>query len=294
MEYKNYYQILEVRRSASQEDIKKAYRKLAVKYHPDKNRGDKKAEKKFQEISEAYNVLSDPSKRRRYDLLGSNWDRFKDTGFEDFNFDFNLRDIGNILSKGISDGFSDFFQQFFGGYNEGSRGTDLKQEIEITLEEAYQGTERQVEVGEQTLKIKIKPGVKNGQTLRIKGKGGQRYEPEQRGDLLIQVKIQEHALFERIDNDLHQVKSIDLYTAVLGGKVSVKTIRGDVQLDIPARTPNGKIFRLKNLGMPDYKYQNKVGDLYVKISVRVPNPLSAEEEILFEKLADIHRKKSST
>ncbi len=286
MKYKDYYKILGVSRSASQEEIKKAYRSLALKYHPDKHRGDKNMEKKFQEITEANNVLSDPAKRRKYDLLGDNWEQYENTGFD---FDFNLKDIFG------GGGFSDFFKQFFGGSTEpetvtqsqAPKGKDAEISITLSLEEAFYGTERTFNVDEEKIKVAIKPGVAHGQVLRVKGKGGYS-NGGQRGDLLIKINIAPHAKFERKGDDLYQEVKVDLYTAILGGKIEVLTLKGTtLQINIVAGTQNGKVLRLKDLGMPLYKSATASGAMYLKISVELPQRLSPEEKALFERLASM-------
>lgn len=286
MKYKDYYKILGVSRSASQEEIKKAYRSLALKYHPDKHKGDKNMEKKFQEITEANNVLSDPAKRRKYDLLGDNWEQYEQTGFD---FDFNLKDIFG------GSGFSDFFKQFFGGsaepetvtQSQAPKGKDAEISITLSLEEAFYGTERTFNVDEEKIKVAIKPGVAHGQVLRVKGKGGYS-NGGQRGDLLIRINITPHAKFERKGDDLHQEVKVDLYTAILGGKIEVPTLKGAVlQINISAGTQNGKVLRLKDLGMPLYKSATASGAMYLKISVTLPQNLSPEEKALFERLASM-------
>ncbi len=289
MQYQDYYKILGVSRSASQEEIKKAYRKLAIKYHPDKHQGDKNMEKKFQEITEANNVLSDPAKRTKYDRLGANWQQYENTGFD--GFDFDLKDIFGSGGGGVSD----FFKQFFGGgageprasSQQNLKGQDAEVEISLSLEQAAYGTARTFNVGQEQIKVNIKPGVANEQVLRVRGKGGQGYGG-QPGDLLIKVKVLAHGRFERKGNDLHQEIKVDLYTAILGGKVEIPTIKGSsIQIKIPAGTDNGKTLRLKDLGMPVYSSATDSGDMYLKIAIQLPKNLTDEEKALFERLASL-------
>ncbi|MDX2301211.1 MAG: J domain-containing protein [Microscillaceae bacterium] len=284
MEYKDYYKVLGVSRFASQEEIKKAYRELAIKYHPDKNQGDKKSEKKFQEISEAYNVLSDPTKRRKYDFLGENWKQFENVDISDVNFDidFNLKDIFDGFTGGA---FSSFFSQFFSGMEE--KGKNIEKDLIISLEEAYTGADKILSVGDEKFKIKINPGINSGQLLRLQGKGAPGLAPESRGDLLVKVHIAQHALFERKGNDLYRDKSIDLHTAVLGGKVNVQTLNGQIQVEIPPGTQSNKQLRLRKLGMPFSQNPRLFGDLYLTIQVNIPAKLSPEEAELYRKLSEM-------
>jgi len=316
MKYKDYYQTLGVSKDASQAEIKKAYRKLASKYHPDKNPGDKSAEEKFKEVSEAYKVLSDAEKRKKYDTLGANWEQYEQAGgnWEQYTrqgrpgggqtFYFE-GDPSEFFGRGGS-GFSSFFDMFFG---EGAgqdpfdtfgrqrqqqappKGQDLEAELPITLLEAYQGSKRTFEVNGQKLRISIKPGAYDGQRLRLKGKGqpGRRGAPA--GDLYIVLKVQQDPRFQRKENALIHTKNIDLYTAILGGKIEVPTLGGQVKLTVPKGTDSGKTLRLKGKGMPEYGKNDQYGDLLVKLNVEMPKHLSKEEEELFEKLRDIREKK---
>ncbi len=304
MEYKDYYKILGVEKSASQADIKKAYRALAKKYHPDKNKGDKTAESKFKDISEAYEVLGDKEKRAQYDQLGSNWRQFQQGGgprggqYQGYSGGgYSQQDINDMFGGG-GGGFSDFFEQFFGGGGGGfgqsaggrgqaRKGHDYKAEMEITLEEAYHGTSRLITTDKQQLRITTKPGVADGQTLRIKGKGGPAAGGGESGDLYINIKIQPNAKFERKGDDLYTDLNLDLYTAILGGETEVDTMSGKLKLKIPAGTQNGKTLRLRGKGMPQYGKADHYGNLYVKINVLLPTNLTSEERNLLEKLRDL-------
>ncbi|MFW5886950.1 MAG: DnaJ C-terminal domain-containing protein [Bacteroidota bacterium] len=308
MEYKDYYKILGVSKTASQDEIKKAYRKLAVKYHPDKNPGDKKAEDRFKELVEAFEVLKDPEKRKKYDQLGANWKQYEHAG-ADYQGDYgwpgfggegsNFRfegDIGDIF--GEAGGFSDFFRAFFGNEGNGGfrtqrgmKGQDLKSEMEITLEEAYHGTSRILNVNGEKLRISTKPGTYDGQELRIKGKGGQGRNRGPKGDIYIKVKIIPDAKIHRQNNDLVQEVTVDLYTAILGGKLQVDTLAGKLWIKVPKGSQNGKKFRLKGRGMPVYGKQEMNGDLYVALNIKIPESLNDEELELFKKLRSIHEKK---
>jgi curved DNA-binding protein len=298
MNYKDYYKILGVSKTASNDDIKKAFRKLAVKYHPDKNPGDKVAEEKFKEINEANEVLSDPEKRKKYDELGENWQQYQNGGRQQQQGDF---DWGSWQSSGggrqySSTGFgdegdfSDFFESVFGGGFRGGqsrgprKGSDYRAEAEISLEEAYYGTSRLMEVNGEKLQMKFKPGTKDGQTLRIKGKGAPGSGKGDRGDIYVTVHIPPHPHFERKENDIHCEAPIELYTAILGGKATIRTLKGIIKIDIPKETENGKVLRLKGMGMPVFGQENVYGDLYARVKVILPKNLSEEEIELFKQL----------
>lgn len=321
MDYKDYYKILGVDKSASQEEIKKTYRKLAVKYHPDKNKGDKAAEEKFKEISEAYNVLGDEAKRKQYDQLGANWNRYQQAGGDPSGFDWGQYarqyggrrsggsgsgqayefegDFGDFFGGSGGGGFSDFFQNIFGGgfgraghtgRNAGFKGQDYQASLEIGLAEAYHGGTFNFNLEGQQLRIKLKPGIEDGQTLRLKGKGAPA-AGGQAGDLYLTIRVGQHPQFRREGKDLHADVQVDLYTAILGGEILVPTIDSSVKLKLPPRTPNDKVLRLKGKGMPAYGKSGEHGDLYITIKVALPQKLSAEEEELFAKLRDLKQKK---
>lgn len=320
MEYKDYYKILGVDKSASQEEIKKTYRKLAVKYHPDKNKGNKAAEEKFKEISEAYNVLGDPEKRKKYDQLGANWNRYQQAGGDSSGFDWGQYtrrsggrpsgggqayefegDFGDFFGGGAGGGggFSDFFQNIFGGgfggagqagRTAGFKGQDYRASLEIGLADAYRGGSFNFNLEGQQLRIKLKPGIEDGQTLRLKGKGAPG-PGGQAGDLYLTIRVAQHPQFRREGRDLYTDVNVDLYTAILGGEIMVPTLDGAVKMKLPARTPNDKVLRLRGKGMPEYGKPSEHGNLYVTVKVELPQELSAEEEELFMKLRDIKQKK---
>jgi curved DNA-binding protein len=306
MEYKDYYKILGVDKSATQDEIKKAYRKLAMKHHPDRNAGNKSAEEKFKEITEANEVLSDPEKRKKYDTLGSNWNQYRNTGgqgFDDFythfgggrrssgsTYEFN-GDLGDIFG-GMGGGFSDFFESFFGGgkgfggrTQQQKTAIDVEANINVTLEDVFVGSEKQISVEGKKLKIKINPGTKDGQKLRLKGLGRSKTNDGTKGDLYLNIHILQHPFYEIKDNKLFYNLDVDLYTAVLGGKESIRTLDGKtVSINIPEGTESDKILRLKGLGLINESVR---GDLFVNIHVTVPKNLDKEEKELFNKLKSL-------
>ncbi len=306
MEYKDYYKILGVKKDASKEEIKKAFRKLALKYHPDKNKGDKTAEEKFKEINEAYEVLSDDEKRKKYDQMGESYRYYQQYGGEPGGFDWSQfanqtggrsftfeGDLGDFFN---SSGYSDFFEMFFGdrtfgrrrrsGFERTSslRGSDLKAQIDITLREAYTGTERIFRISNESIKLKIKPGIESGHILKIEGRGEKTSRDMQPGDLLITINVLDDPVFKRKGNDLYAEIYVDLYIAVLGGKVEFNTFKGKVKIDISKSTSSGKILKLKGLGMPYYGKSNIYGDLYLTVQIKVPENLSQKEINLFKEL----------
>ena len=305
MEYKDYYKILGVEKTATQDEIKKAYRKLAMKFHPDRNAENKSAEEKFKEITEANEVLSDPDKRKKYDTLGSNWKQYQNTGgqgFGDFysyyggsgrrqpgsSYEFS-GDINDIFG-GMGGGFSDFFESFFGGggrTQQQKTAVDVEANMNITLEDVFNGSEKQISVEGKKLKIKINPGTKDGQKLRLKGMGRSKTASGEKGDLYLNLHILRHPFYEIKDNDLYYNLDVDLYTAVLGGKENVQTLDGKtISITIPEGTESGKTLRLKNLGMNSNGVR---GDLFVKILLTIPKNLSKDEKELFEKLKSIRK-----
>ena len=291
MEYKDYYKVLGVDRSAKQDEIKKAYRKLAVKYHPDKNPGDKAAEEKFKEISEAYQVLGNEESRKKYDELGANWKQYENAGYGQ-----GFQGFGGQGFEGFSSsGFSDFFDMFFGGQGGGDfdfsniggfggrrtrtrtmKGHDLNASIDLTLREAYYGSQRIINIGNETIKISIKPGVKDGQTLRVKGKGHPGVNGGENGDLLLKINIIQDTVYQRDGDDLIKNVNIDVYTAILGGKVEIDTMKGNVNVPIKPQTQNNSLLRLKGLGMPHYGKEG-AGALILKVQLVLPNHFSEKE-----------------
>lgn len=294
MEYKDYYKVLGVGRSATQDEIKKAFRKLAVKYHPDKNPGDKAAEEKFKEITEAYEVLGKEDSRKKYDELGANWKQYENAGFG------GRGGFQGFGGQGFgASGFSDFFDMFFGGQggrggfdfgniggfgNFGGRrgrsramkGQDMSASLNLTLREAYFGSQRLINIGSQTIKVSIKPGVKDGQTLRVKGKGNPGVNGGENGDLLMKINIAKDSEYQRDDDDLIKNINVDVYTAILGGKITVETMKGTVNVPIKPQTQNNSVLRLKGLGMPHYGQEGE-GVLLLKVQLSLPEKFSEKE-----------------
>jgi len=307
MDYKDYYKILGVSKSATEKEIKSAYRKLAQKYHPDRNPGNQKAEDKFKEINEAHEVLGDPQKRAKYDQLGSSYAQWERAGRPGGGFDFGqwtsgrsggtrveYRDLNDLFGGG---GFSDFFTSLFGGgFGEPAtrtstrrvRGEDMEQPVEVSLEEAYHGTERTLTKGERRLTVKIPPGARTGTKVRVAGEGSL---GQISGDLFLVVNVRPHARFRREGDDLHVDMPIELYTALLGGEVRVPTLIGDVVLTIPPETQSGRTFRLAGKGMPKLRQPNEHGDLYAHAVIRIPTQLTDEERKLITQLAALRGRK---
>jgi len=317
MKYKDYYKILGVSKTANAKDIKKAYRKLAAKYHPDKNPDDKNAEEKFKEINEANEVLSDKEKREKYDTLGSNWEAYKNTG-DDWReyanqanqsrggYRYYQGDPADIFGQGAQGNgdFSGFFETFFGSGRSGATsfgerrrsgtptGGNIQAEMPITLLEAYQGSKRTFEINNQKLRITIKPGSYDGLQLKIKGKGQPAINNGPRGDLYIILRVQQDPRFFRNGDNLVYEANIDLYTAILGGKIEVPTMTNSVKMTIPENVETGKTLRLKGKGMPKYGKSSQFGDLLVKLKIELPKKLSLEEKKLFKELKNLREKKT--
>ncbi len=326
MEYKDYYKTLGVGKTADEKELKKAYRKLARQYHPDVNPGDAGAEGRFKEINEAYEVLSDPEKRKMYDQFGSQWQQYQRGGgnANDFWRQWQAQQGGpraqtRTVSQeefdqmfGGSGGFSDFFESLFGGtgrrqtggfdfsnFSSGQRGQprarrgqDVEHTVQVTLEEAFQGTTRQLQWEDgRTLSAKIPRGVKTGSRIRLSGQGGSGTGGSKAGDLYLIVEMLPHATFERDEDDLRVKVVVDLYTAVLGGSIEVSTLDRTVNLTIPEGTANGKTFRLRGLGMPKLKNPDERGDLYATLEVRLPERLTDEEKELFKQLRVLRQEK---
>ena len=315
MDYKDYYKILGVDEKASEAEIKKAYRKLAMKYHPDRNPDNKAAEEKFKEINEANEVLSDKQKRAKYDQLSNSYNSWQQAGGSPGSFRWedvygggaggfegtrvNVNDLGDMF--GEMGGFSDFFRTFFGGamggqpsgsrsrsrttYAQPRQPAAYQQQVPVSLYEAYHGTTRMMDINGVRKEIRIPPGVKTGTKVRASG-AGPADASGTKSDIYLVIEVTPDPRFEISGSDLLTEQKIDLSTAVVGGEVKVATLSGDVLLKIPPGTQPGRIFRLAGRGMPDLKKKDKFSNLLVRINVQIPKNLTDEQKKFFERLKD--------
>jgi curved DNA-binding protein len=304
MEYRDYYKTLGVPRDASPEEIKGAYRKLAMKYHPDRNPGDKQAEERFKEMNEAYQVLSDPQKRARYDQLGESYSQYQQNGMPG-NFpwgQWTSQPGGAAQEVNLDDlfgggDFSDFFRTLFGGMASGQtmrgqparaqtrgRTPAVQQQITISLPEAYSGTTRTLQIGNRRIEVKIPAGARQGTKIRVSGAGPAGADGKN-SDLYLVMDVADDPAFELDGNDLHTQVTIDAFRAMLGGEVEVKTMAGKVILTIPPGTQPEQVFRLAGRGMPQLKASEAKGDLYVIVKVQIPKGLNARQKSLLEQAA---------
>jgi curved DNA-binding protein len=311
MDFIDYYKILGVSKTATQDEIRTAYRKLARKHHPDLNPNDKEANKKFQQLNEANEVLSDPENRKKYDQYGKDWqhaEAFEKAqqsagaghrgsggfgagpgGFSGFGA--GSEDTGEEFGGGE---FSDFFESLFGrsarGGNAAFRGQDYRAELHLGLTDAGTTHQQVLTVNEKNIRITIPAGVENGQVIKLKGHGGPGTNGGPDGDLFITFVIADDPRWRRDGNDLHTKASPDLYTAMLGGEIMVDTLSGKVKLKIKPETPNGTSLRLKGKGFPVYKKEGHYGDLFVTLEIQLPSQLSEKEKELFRELQKIRAK----
>tara|TARA_B100001123_G_scaffold446279_1_gene600214 strand:+ start:8142 stop:9167 length:1026 start_codon:yes stop_codon:yes gene_type:complete len=328
MEFKDYYQTLGVKKTASADEIKTAYRGLARKYHPDINRNNKLAEAKFKEINEANEVIGDADNRRKYDQLGQNWrhydqastgtsNPFNGVNFTDASdFRWNVDLGGGPGGRSLSEdevrqifgerSFSDFFSTFFSGNAAADRQHSrpqrqhLKQVVELNLEEAYRGGQKRFSIRSdtttppRTLDVRIPAGVAEGSTIRVTGEGLASATGEPPGDLYLTVKLRPHSVFECKGRDLHMSYSLSIPTAVLGGEITIRTLSEDsVRLKIPRGTQSGQLFRVKGQGMPRLGRRISEGDLYVSIKLVVPKNLNEEEEEHYRALSSLETEPSA-
>jgi len=299
MAFVDYYSLLGVDKNASTDDIKKAYRRLARKYHPDVNPNDERAKQRFQEINEANEVLSDPEKRRKYDQYGQHWqqnespDGGQGWGGRARNGNASDRHTYYEYTGSFDEGeFSDFFESLFGTRAGGGRrtvfkGQDYHAELEMTLEEAYHTHQRTFTVNGKNVRITVHAGIADGQTIKLAGWGAAGMNGGPHGDLYITLHIAPHPKWKRRENDLFRTVEVDLYTAVLGGEIQIDTLGGPVKIKIRPGTQNGAKVRLKGKGFPVYKKEGQYGDLYVTLSVKLPTHLTSKQRELFRQLAQL-------
>ncbi|MDR2979755.1 MAG: J domain-containing protein [Bacteroidales bacterium] len=308
MAFIDYYSILGVDKRASADDIKKAYRKMARKYHPDVNPNDSGAQAKFQQINEANEVLSDPGKRKKYDEYGENWkhadeyanarqQQSQNGGFSSEygggNYDFGGFSSGDFGSGG---GFSDFFENLFGGASGGRysrsrrsagyRGNDYNTELHLSLRNTVQTHKQTLSVNGKNIRITVPAGIEDGQVIKLKGQGAPGTNGGPHGDLFITFVIQPDPAFIRKGNDLYTTADLDLYIAVLGGETMINTLDGKVKITVKPETQNGTKIRLKGKGLPVYKKDGHWGDLFVTYNIKIPDNLTKKQKELFEELAN--------
>ena len=299
MEFIDYYKVLGIDKSATQEDIKKAYRKLARKLHPDLNPNDKEAHKKFQQLNEANEVLGDPEKRKKYDQYGKDWQHAEQ--FEQARQSQQRGDFGRETFTGdFSDSeFSDFFNSMFGGMGGSGfrqrqtkfRGEDYHAELQLNLTDVHKTHQQVLTVNNKSIRITIPAGVEDGQKIKIKGHGGPGINGGPNGDLYITFHIINNTGFKRHGNDLHSTVDLDLYTAILGGEIVIDTLDGKVKLKVKPETQNGTKIKLKGKGFPVYKKEGEFGDLVIAFQIKTPTNLSEKEKELFEELSKLSSQK---
>ena len=297
MEYIDYYKVLGVEKNASDDDIKKAYRKLARKYHPDLNPNDKEANKKFQQINEANEVLSDPEKRKKYDQYGKDWKHAEQFEQARQTQGHGADQWGQTFTGNFEEGdFSDFFESLFGGGSSGRRGRgrqtkfrgqDIDGEFQLNLIDAYKTHQQTFTVNGKNIRITIPAGVENGQKIRIAGHGEPGINGGPNGDLFITFHIVNNTNFRRHGNDLYATVDIDLYTSLLGGDIMVDTLDGKIKLKVAPETQNGTKVRLKGKGFAVYKKENEFGDLILAYNVKLPTNLTEKQKELFGQIRDI-------
>jgi curved DNA-binding protein len=296
MAFIDYYKILGVDKSASDADIKKAYRKLALKYHPDLNPNDKEAEKKFKELNEANEVLSNPENRKKYDQYGENWqhsEEYERAQQQQQQYQRSGQQ-GGFGGFGGGGDYSDFFESMFGGgTGRGSRrssafkGQDLNAELHLDLKDVYTTHKRTLTINGKNIRLTIPAGVENGQIIKISGQGGEGANGGPKGDLYLTFSIENHTNFKLDKHNLYSTVDIDLYTAILGGEITANTFDGKVKLTVKPGTQNGTKVKLKGKGFPVYKKEGEFGDLYISYQVMIPTNLTEKEKELFTELSKL-------
>jgi curved DNA-binding protein len=289
----DYYKILGVAKTATSKDIKNAYRKLARKYHPDLNPNDKDAKKNFQQINEANEVLSDPEKRKKYDQYGNDWQHADEFEKAKQYHEQSSGSRGTRYAGTQNEGdFSSFFESMFGGAASTGRsrqvkyrGEDYNAEIHLDLIDAYKTHKQTLTVNGKNIRITIPAGIENGQTIKIAGHGGIGINGGPNGDLYITFSVANHPKIKRLGSDLFTTLDLDLYTAVLGGEITMDTLSGKVKLKVKPETQNGSKIKLKGKGFPIYKNEGQFGDLYVTYSIKIPTNLTEKQKVLFTELS---------
>jgi curved DNA-binding protein len=293
MTFVDYYKILGIDKTATPKDVKNAYRKLARKYHPDLNPNDLNAKKNFQQINEANEVLSDPEKRKKFDQYGKDWQHAEEFDKAKQRQGQSSGSRGARSSGSQSGGdFSDFFESMFGGGAGGGRsrqmkyrGEDYNSEIHLNLTDAYKTHQQTINVNGNKIRITIPAGIENGQTIKITGHGGPGINGGPNGDLYITFSVANHSLFKRLGNNLHATVNLDLYTAVLGGELTIDTLDGQVKLKVKPETQNGSKVKLKGKGFPVYKNDGQFGDLLVTWNIQIPTNLTDKQKEIFTELS---------
>ena len=294
MAFVDYYKTLGIEKNATAEDVKKAYRKLARKYHPDLNPNDKEANKKFQQINEANEVLSDPEKRKKYDAYGENWQHAEQYEQQRQSHSQSSQHWQDYTYSSDEEGdFSDFFESLFGGAKGRGRsqsqfrGNDFNASLTLGLKEAYTTHKQTFTINNKQVRITIPAGVANGQVIKLKGYGSPGINGGPNGDLFITFMVTDDAQFKRVGNDLYTTAEIDLYTAVLGGDFTLDTLSGKIKLKVNPETQNGSTVRLKGKGFPVYKEEGKFGDLFVTWQIKMPTNLTEKQKELFRELSKL-------
>ena len=294
MDFIDYYQVLGVNKNAADDEIKKAYRKLARKLHPDLNPNDKEAHKKFQQVNEANEVLSDPVKRKKYDQYGKDWEQADQFEKAKRSGAYNNQGTGGFSNDYDDGDFSNFFESMFGGSSRGNRsrqtkfrGQDYNSELRLSLRDAYNTHQQTLNINGKNVRITIPAGIENGQVIKLKGHGAPGINGGPNGDLYITFAIDNDSQYKRLGNDLYVTVDLDLFTAVLGGEITIDNLSGKIKLKVKPETQNTTKTRLKGKGFPVYKKEGEFGDLYVTYNTKIPTNLTEKQQELFRELARI-------